>query len=140
MLIWWWHVYNTKTSYFLWTLCNIIYVWTPDGGDTQAIHKGHLAHRPHGEGAKNEVSDDRVELNVEEGGMLANPASSCSFISRLSHSTMDLITICANTTVLPTSSKKSVMSKKSRDFEDVIFLEKNIQKTDLMFFRKIATQ
>ena len=86
-----------------------------------AIHKGHLAHRPHGEGAKNEVSDDRVELNVEEGGMLANPASSFSVISHLNRSTVDLIPRRANTTVLPASAEKSTISKKSRDFEDVDF-------------------
>ena len=70
-------------------------------------------HRPHGEGAKNEVSDDTVELNAEEGGILANPASSCSVISRLSRSTVDLIPTRANATMLPASVEKSTMSKKS---------------------------
>ena len=97
-------------------------------------------HRPHGEGAENEVSDDTVELNAKEGGMLANPASSCSVISHLSRSTVDLIPTCANTTVLPVSTEKSAMSKKSRDFKDTDFSAKNIQKIDLIFCRKIASR
>ena len=72
--------------------------------------------------------------------MLANPASSCLVISRLSRSTMDLIPTCSNTTVLPSFPEKSVMSKKSQDFEDVDFSTKNIQKTNPIFCRKIASQ
>ena len=51
---------------------------------------GHLAHMPRDEGAGNEASDDEVKLNVEEGGMLVNPASSCEVISHLGRSTEDL--------------------------------------------------
>ena len=74
-----------------------LFICTSDVGDTKAIHKGHLAHKSRGEGAGNEVSDDIVKLNVEGDGILANPASNCSVVSRLSRSTMDLIHVHDNT-------------------------------------------
>ena len=42
------------------------------------------------------MSDITIELNAEEGGMLANPTSSCSVISCLNRSTADLILVRAN--------------------------------------------
>ena len=48
-------------------------------GDTQAIHMGHLMHKPGGEREDNKESDNDVKLYAKEGGMLANLAIARSF-------------------------------------------------------------
>ena len=71
--------------------------WVSDVGDTQAIHMGHLTHKPHGEREDNKESDNDVKLNAEEGGMPANLASSCEVISHLSWSVENLFPVWAIT-------------------------------------------
>ena len=66
-------------------------------GDTQAIHMGHLTHKPRGERKDNKESDNDVKLNAEEGGMPSNPASSCEVTSHLSRSAENLFPVQAIT-------------------------------------------